>query len=47
MARYLVLAHQTASSPELVERVTALAGTDPSSEFVLLVPATETQHLLG
>jgi nucleotide-binding universal stress UspA family protein len=43
----LVVAHQTASSPELVERVTALAGADPSAEFVLLVPATATQHLLG
>lgn len=47
MARYLVVAHQTASSPELIDRVRGLARTDLSAEFVLLVPATATQHLLG
>ena len=46
MARYLIVAHQTAGSPELLERVRALAATDPGAEFTLLVPATPTGHLL-
>jgi hypothetical protein len=46
MARYLVVAHQTAGSPELVERVRALAASDPAAEFVLLIPATPVHHLL-
>jgi hypothetical protein len=46
MARYLIVAHQTAGSPELLERVRALAGADPGAEFTLLVPATPTGHLL-
>jgi hypothetical protein len=46
MARYLIVAHQTAGSPELLERVTALAAADPGAEFTLLVPATPTGHLL-
>jgi hypothetical protein len=46
MARYLIVAHQTAGSPELLERVKALAGADPAAEFTLLVPATPTGHLL-
>jgi hypothetical protein len=46
MARYLIVAHQTAGSPELLERVKALADGDPAAEFVLLVPATPTGHLL-
>jgi hypothetical protein len=46
MARHLIVAHQTAGSPELVERVRELAASDPKAEFVLLVPATPTGHLL-
>ena len=46
MARYLIVAHQTAGSPELLERVRALAAGDPAAEFTLLVPATPTGHLL-
>ena len=46
MARILIVAHQTAGSPELLERVRALAGADPGAEFTLLVPATPTGHLL-
>jgi hypothetical protein len=46
MARYLIVAHQTAGSPELLERVKALADDDPAAEFTLLVPATPTGHLL-
>ena len=47
MARYLVVAHQTASSLELIERVKALAHAYPAPEFVLLVPATPIRDLLG
>ena len=37
MRRYLVVAHQTLSSPELLEEMTSRAGEDESS-FHLLVP---------
>jgi hypothetical protein len=47
MARYLVVAHQTAASPELIRRTRELTAEDPSAEFVLLVPATPVTHLLG
>lgn len=40
MARYLVIAHQTADSPELTERLKELASSDRDARFVLLVPAT-------
>jgi LmbE family N-acetylglucosaminyl deacetylase len=46
MARHLIVAHQTAGSPELVDRVRQLVERDPETEFVLLVPATPTSHLL-
>jgi LmbE family N-acetylglucosaminyl deacetylase len=46
MARHLIVAHQTAGSPELVDRVRQLAERDPEAVFVLLVPATPTSHLL-
>ena len=46
MARYLVVAHQTADSPELVAELRRTQARDPSSSFVLLVPATPIQHLL-
>ena len=46
MARILIVAHQTAGSPELLERVKALAAADPEAEITLLVPATPTGHLL-
>jgi hypothetical protein len=39
MASYLVVAHQTAASPELIGRLRELAATDPEAEFALLVPA--------
>lgn len=39
MASYLVVAHQTAASPELIERLRGLAETDPDAELTLLVPA--------
>jgi hypothetical protein len=46
MARILIVAHQTAGSQELLERVRSLAAADPEAEFTLLVPATPTGHLL-
>jgi len=46
MARHLIVAHQTAASPELAARVKAIAAGDPDAEFTLLVPATPTSHLL-
>lgn len=46
MSRYLVVAHQTATSQPLVEAVRSLARQEPTAEFVLLVPATHVEHLL-
>jgi nucleotide-binding universal stress UspA family protein len=47
MGRYLVVAHQTASSPELLDRLKEMASDDREAEFVLLVPATPVRHLLA
>ena len=38
MARYLVVTHQTALSPDLQRRVRALVTEDPAAEFAVLVP---------
>jgi len=46
MTRYLVVAHQTAESPELVAKIRELATADAGAEFTILVPATPIQHLL-
>lgn len=46
MSRYLIVAHETAMNPDLIERVKALAADDPAAQFVLLVPATPVQFLL-
>lgn len=46
MARYLLVAHQTAESEELLAAARELAGEDPEAEFVLLVPATPVGNLL-
>ena len=46
MSRYLVVAHQTATSPELLQRLTELAADDPQAAFTLLVPATPVAQLL-
>ena len=46
MARYLVVAHQTVTSPELLKVVRGLRDQDAEAEFVLLVPATPVRHLL-
>ncbi len=39
MSRYLIVAHQTASSPELQSKVRALLAGDAAAEFAVLVPA--------
>jgi len=46
MALYLVVAHQTAASPELIAKLQDIGGREPDAEFVLLVPATPVTHLL-
>ena len=46
MARYLLVAHQTAESEELLEAAKNLARDDPEAEFALLVPATPVGKLL-
>jgi len=43
MSRYLVVTHQTALSPGLQRRVSALVAEDPAAEFAVLVP--EAPHL--
>ena len=46
MAPYLVVAHQTVTSPELLKAVRGVREQDAEAEFVLLVPATPVRHLL-
>jgi len=46
MPRYLVLANQTASSPELTSAVREIVQKEADAEFVLLVPATPVEDLL-
>ena len=46
MAKYLLVAHQTAESEELLAAAKDLARDDPEAEFVLLVPATPVGKLL-
>lgn len=38
MSKYLIVAHQTALSPELQRKVSALIAQDPAAEFAVLVP---------
>jgi len=45
MARYLIVAHQTADSPQLVQAVKEIRSREPDAEFGLLVPATPVSHL--
>jgi len=47
MSRYLVVAHQTATSPVLLHCLTGLAADDPKAAFTLLVPATPAAQLLS
>jgi len=46
MSRYLIVAHQTATSAELVQRLLELAVEDPQAAFTLLIPATPVTQLL-
>jgi hypothetical protein len=46
VARYLVVAHQTVTNPELLKQVRSVKEKDEQAEFVLLVPATPVRHLL-
>lgn len=43
--RYLVVAHRTADSDDLLARLHSLAEADPHTEFVLLVPAMQPSYL--
>jgi hypothetical protein len=45
MTRYLVVAHQTATSDALVSKLLDIAFRDESATFTLLVPATAVEHL--
>ena len=47
MARYLVVAHQTATSRELLDCASDIAADDPQAVFTLLIPATHVNHLLA
>ena len=46
MARHLILANQTASSPELISAIRKIVEKEKDAEFVLLVPATPVEDLL-
>ncbi len=46
MTRYLVVAHETVTNPDLLKQVRAVKEEDGEAEFVLLVPATPVRHLL-
>jgi len=46
MARYLVVAYQTALSTELREQLGQMKWEDPQAKFVLLVPATPVGSLM-
>jgi len=46
MAKYLVVAHETVTNPELLDQLRAIQEDDQQAEFVLLVPATPVRHLL-
>ena len=43
VGRYLVVAHKTATSPELQRQIQRIISRDPSAEFTVLVPATPLQ----
>ena len=45
MPRHLIVAHDTATSPTLIEQVQEVAQNEPGTEFVLLVPATPVAEL--
>jgi hypothetical protein len=43
--QYLIVAHQTAASPELRDAIAALLREAPDARFTVLVPATPVQHM--
>lgn len=45
MSSHLIVAYQTAGGQALRQEVQRLVTEDPAAQFVLLVPATRTQHL--
>lgn len=45
LARYLVVAHRTAETPELLAEMRQIADADRDAAFVLLVPETPLEHL--
>ena len=47
MARYLIVADQTVTSPDLVARAAQLARAEPDSTFALLLPALLPSHIRG
>lgn len=47
MARYLIVADQTVTSPDLVARARQLAREEPDSTFALLLPALLPSHVRG
>ncbi|MGQ0848529.1 MAG: hypothetical protein ACT4OP_05335 [Actinomycetota bacterium] len=47
MARIMVVANQTADSPELASALVRTTAERPGSGFVLVVPLTPVQHLRG
>ena len=46
MGSYLLVAHQTAESEELLSAARELHREDPTATFVMLVPATPVGHML-
>lgn len=46
LARYLIVAHQTSASAELIAHLRELQAQHTDAEFVLLVPATPVANLL-
>jgi hypothetical protein len=47
MGSYLLVAHQTAESQELLSAARELHREDPTAKFVMLVPATPVAHMLA
>ena len=47
MGSYLLVAHQTAESEELLSAARELHREDPTARFVILVPATPVAHMLA